>query len=395
MTVLYSPYDPACQEDPYPIYRQLRDEFPVYYNEELNFWAISRFEDVWNVIHDPGRFSSAGGIVVGDDALGAAGDLLPMMIAMDPPRHDQLRSLVNRGFTPRRIAAMEEDIRKTARELLEEVRGGESFDLVPSFAAPLPTIVIADLIGVSRDDRKWFRECSDVLVQANPTDPDSIEATTATAMSLYEYFGDIIADRRRTPRDDMVTALVQAEVDGQHLTEEELRGFCFLLLLAGNETTTNLISNSANLFAANPDQRREVREDPELLPGAIEEFLRFDSPVQGLARTMTEDVEMHGQTLREGQKALVLFGSANRDEREFPNPDSVDIRRKIERSVAFGHGVHYCLGASLARMEGRVAYEEILPMLGDFEVDLDSAKRLNSGPIRGFLHLTVSPGKAS
>lgn len=390
MTELYDPHSHELQENPYPVYQALRDEHPAYYNEERDFWAISRFSDVWSSVHDPGTFSSAGGIVLGQDIMADSSELLPMLISMDPPRHDELRSLVNRGFTPKRVAALEAGMRQTTRELIAEFRDQGSFDLVQDFGAMLPTIVIADLLGVSRDDRKWFRHCSDILVQIDPRSEESIAGAMGTSMELYEYFGKVIEERRKNPIDDLVSVIVAAENEGDGVTEAELRGFCFVLLLAGNETTANLISNTAAALAQQPDVRRELLNDPSLLGNAVEEFLRYDSPVQGLARTLTRDFEMHGQTMRKGVKALLLFAAANRDEREFDNPDTLDIHRRIDRSVAFGHGIHYCLGASLARLEGRIAYEELLPVIGEYEVDFDNSSRLHSGPIRGYMHLPVS-----
>ena len=383
---LYDPFDPLVQEDPYPTYRRLRDEHPVYRNEERSFWALSRFADVWEAVHDPTTFSSAQGIFP------TPGDMMteaffPMMIMMDPPRHTALRALVSRAFTPRAIAQREASIRTVARELIGAFGEG-SCDLVEGLASPLPTIVIADLLGVPRDDRGDFRQWSDHLVQADPADPESSASALAGATRLYEYFGVILAERRERPRDDLVSALLEAEVDDVRLTEEELLGFCFLLLVAGNETTTNLISNAAVLLAEHPDARARVAAEPALLPGAIEEALRVDSPVQGLARTLTRTVELHGEQLVAGDRVLLLYGSANRDEREFPDPDRFDVDRRSDRQLAFGHGVHYCLGASLARLEARIAFEELLAAAPAYEV-AGPVERIHSGPIRGLAHLPI------
>ena len=389
MPELYDPFDPRIQEDPYPVYRVLRDEMPLYRNEERGFWVLSRFDDIWNATHDHQRFSSASGIMIGQDMMGDASALMPMMIMMDPPRHDELRKLVSRGFTPRRMAAMEERIRDTSRELLAEFVSQGEADLVRDYAAPLPTIVIAEMLGVPREDRLLFREWSDQLIQGNPDDPASVERAIGGATSLYEYFGPLLAARRAHPEDDLISALLEAEVDGQKLAEEELLGFCFLLLVAGNETTTNLISNAAVLLCQHPEIRRQVTSDLDLLSAAGEEFLRLESPVQGLARTVTEDVEVRGQTLSAGDKVMLLFASANRDEREFDDPEAFVLGRRTERALAFGHGIHYCLGAALARLECRVAYEELLACAPDFAL-ADGAQRLHSGPIRGYLHLPIT-----
>jgi len=382
---LYDPYDHDLQVDPYPVYRELRDAHPVYRNESRGFWAISRFADVWDIVHDPARFSSAQGVTL-DTA--DADPSRPTILTLDPPRHDQLRAIVSRAFTPRRIAELEPSIRTLAVELAEAGCDAGRFDLVRDLAAPLPTIVIADLLGVDRADREQFRHWSDQMIQRDPGSPASQAAAREGARSLYRYFADVVADRRTRHRDDLVTALLDAEVDGVHLTDNEILAFCLLLLVAGNETTTNLISNTAVLLAEQPDQRRLLVEKPELLPGAIEELLRFESPVQALARTATVDVELHGERIAAGDKVLLLFGSANRDEREFVAADRFDVTRAPGRHLAFGHGAHFCLGASLARLEARVAYEELLRLMPAYELAGDP-ERLPSGVVRGLLSVPV------
>jgi hypothetical protein len=394
MPDLYDPYDQQVQEDPYPVYRRMRNEHPAYRNETRGFWALSRFEDIWTATHDPRRFSSASGIVIGQDMMAAAGDTMPMLIMMDPPRHDELRKVVSRAFTPRRMAAMEEDVRRITRELLSSFLERGEVEFVHEFAAPLPMIVIAEMLGVPLSDRHQFREWSDHLVKTNPDDPASMERTFAAAIGLNSYFEPMLEARRADPQDDLMSALLAAESDGQKLSQQELIGFCFLLLVAGNETTTNLISNAAAVLHDRPDLRRNLTEDLSLLPAAVEEFLRLESPVQGLARTLTEDVEMHGELMREGDKVLLLFGSANRDEREFDNPDEFVLDRSLDRGLAFGHGIHYCLGAALARLECRVAFEELLPLVAGYVIG-DGAQRLLSGPIRGFDQLPVTFQAAS
>ena len=315
--------------------------------------------------------------------------MLPVMIMMDPPRHTQLRSLVNRAFTRRRIADLEQAIRGIARDLVEALADAGGGDLVEEIAKPLPAIVIADLLGVPREDRKAFRHWSEQVIQDNPDDP----AAAATAMeggaSLLAYFADLIAERRRTPQDDLLTGLITAEIDGERLGEDELFGMCVLLLVAGNETTTNLVSNSALLFGQYPDRWQSVVADPSLLPGAIEECLRFDSPVQALARTLTHPLVLHGETLNEADKVLLVYGSANRDEREFSEPDTFDIGRTVDRQLAFGHGIHFCLGAPLARLEAQIVYSELLRRSPRWTVT-GPPERMHSGPIRGLLRLPVS-----
>ncbi len=388
MTELYDPFSHELHDDPYPVYRTLRDEHPLYYCEARDTWVLSRFDDVWDAVHDPATFCSGQGVFPG---LGEYNpdQILPVKNMKDPPRHTQLRSLVNRAFTRRRIADREETIREIARDLVETFADAGGGDLVEDLAKPLPTIVIADLLGVPREDRKAFRHWSDQMIQDNPDDP----AAAATAMeggaNLLAYFADLIAERRRSPRDDLLTALITAEIDGEHLSEDELLGMCVLLLVAGNETTTNLVSNSAVLFHQNPDQWRAIVSDRSLLPGAIEESLRCDSPVQAIARTLTRPVVIHGQTVQEGDKVLLIYGSANRDDREFSEPDTFDIERTVDRQLAFGHGIHFCLGAPLARLEAQIVYTELLARSPKWTVT-GTPERMHSGPIRGLLRLPVS-----
>lgn len=381
---LYDPYDPRVHENPFSIYRELRDQHPVYFNSEKNFWALSRFGDVMSAVNDAETFSSADGITIE-----GGGNLLPMMIMMDPPKHDRLRGIVNRAFTPRRIAELEPRIRKLAAGLIDEFAATGGGDLVDAVASPIPSLIIAEFLGVPGEDRDKFRKWSDAAVRQDPSVPGTQKEGAESARALYEYFGQVIEERRKSPQDDLVTALIQAEVDGEHLAPDELLGFCFLLLVAGNETTTNLISNGAIAFAEHPDQRRDLVTDPTLLPNAVEECLRYDGPVQGLARTTTREIEIHDQKLKAGEKVLLLYGAANRDERQFENPDVFDIRRKAIRHLALGQGTHFCLGASLARMEARVAFDELLKRMPEYGLVAGGREYLHSGPIRGLDRLEI------
>jgi cytochrome P450 len=385
---LYDPFDTVVQDDPYPVYGSLRADHPVYWAAPSNTWVLSRHADVEAALLDPGTYSSASGIFPTPAGMEMTELLLPMMIMTDPPRHSQLRALVSSGFTARRIASMEPAVTAIATELVEGFAQAGTCDLVAELAGPLPAMVIADLLGIPREDRAQFRQWSSLLVQADPV-RDQTGAGLAAAASLYEYFSGFLAQRRKKPRNDLISALVGAEVDGQRLTEEELLGFCLLLLVAGHETTTNLLANSTVILARHPASRERLARHPELLPGAVEELLRFDSPVQGLSRTLTRDVSIHGTTMPAGDTVLLLFGSANRDERVFPAADRFDIDRGPERHLAFGRGIHFCLGAALARLEARAALEVLLRTCPDWEVDEDRSQRLRSGPIRGYLALPM------
>ena len=337
-------------------------------------------------MHDPHTFSSARGVTLDESE---ADPNRPTILTLDPPRHDELRALISRAFTPRRIAALEPSIRAVTRSLIDRWIDDGHCDFVSDFAAPLPAIVIADLLGVDREDREEFRRWSDLLIVRDPRDPESTRAAVDASRSLYRYFAAALDDRRTTRRDDLISALLDAEDLGAHLSTYEVLAFCVLLLVAGHETTTNLISNTLVLLNDHPEQRNRLARDFALLPDALEESLRFDSPVQALARTVTTEVELHGQRVQPGDKVVLLFGSANRDEREFTAADSFDITRTPGRHLAFGHGVHYCLGAALARLEARVAYEEILAWVGEFEFD-GPVRRLRSGVVRGFGSLPIA-----
>jgi len=386
----FDPYDPATQADPYPVYRALRNDVPVYHDERRGFWALSRFDDVLWAAHDPVTFCSGQGIAL----QGQARSPFPNLITMDEPRHSQLRRLVSRGFTTRPIGANEPRIRELATEMIDHVielaTDGSPVDLVPALTGPLPMTVVGDLIGVAAGDREQFRTWADTIVHQDVDRPETVEAGRAAAGAVVGSFAQIIAARRTAPTDDLVSALVAASVDGERLTDDEILGFCFLLIVAGTETTTNLIGLGVLALAAHPDQRAQLATDPSLIPDAVEEMLRWGSPVQGLARTTTGAVERHGVTIPEGAKVQLLYGAANRDEHEFPDPDRFDVMRSIDRHVAFGHGVHFCLGAALARLEATVVFEELLRRISDWQVAEEHVEWIHSSSVRGPAKLPIT-----
>ena len=377
MTFEYDPGTAEFQADPYAVYRVLRDRYPVYHNQRLGFWALSRFEDVWNAARNPERFSSL---------VSEASALMPMMIFMDPPRHDALRALVSRAFTTRRIAELEPMIRAVARGLIERCAGHGGGDMIADVAGPLPGLVIGELIGVPEEQRLVFTSWAQKLLEADPNSPNP---DVAPAAEIYRCFAELLAERRRSPAADLMSALLDAEVEGERLTEEELLGFCFLLVVAGSDTTTNLIGNGVALLAQHPHQRASLVEDPTLLPNAIQEMLRYEPPAQALPRSATRDIELHGVTIPAGARVSLLWAAANRDEREFDQPERFEVRRRITRHLSFGTGTHFCLGFSLAELEARVAFEELLRVAPTFEIADQEPPRVTSGWARAFRRLPV------
>ncbi len=351
-------YDPSTlefQEHIWDVYRTLRDEYPVYVDEARQQYVLSRFDDVWRAVNDWESFSSV---------VEEAGNFLPQMIYMDPVRHTQLRALVSRAFTPKRVAEIEPLTRSIARDLVDGIAARGRCDLQHDYAAVLPSMVIGKMIGVPDEHIDAFRSWTDSFLEIQgPQDYlDSLG-------KCYELFAELLAERRRAPRDDLMSALLAAEVEGQRLREEELLGFCFLLVLAGNDTTASLIGTGAVLLATDPEQRAALVRDPSSWANAVEEINRLESPAQVLPRTTTCDVELHGTVIPSGSRVMLVWGSANHDERQFPDPERFDIGREITKHLAFGHGAHYCLGANLARLEARVAFEELHVRLPDYELE--------------------------
>jgi cytochrome P450 len=384
---VYDPEDERTQRDPYPTYRLLRNEFPVYRQERLRFWTLSRFADVYAAVTDHATFSSAQGLTWDTSAAEQAG-VLPMLVTTDPPDHTALRKLINRGLTPRRVADLEPAIRQMMLGTIATLRAAGGGDLVTDLAVPLPTTVIGGLLGVPPGERAEFHHWATGVVSGTSGAAFHEEHHRATR-ALYGYFRELIARRRVTPADDLVSALLASELDGARLTDEQVLGFCFNLIVGGIETTSNLIASGMVLLQEHDDVRRLLVADPTLIAPALEEFVRLETPVQGLCRTTTRAATFHCFTIPRGEKVLLLFGAANRDEREFPDPDRPDVDRVNERHLAFGYGAHYCIGAALARLMGRVAFEELTTRLGSAEIDVTRGRRIRSGVNRGWLSLPV------
>jgi cytochrome P450 len=385
VTPYWDPYHAEQRKAPYDAWRLLRDEAPVYHNEKYGFWALSRFADVLAASLDTETFSSARGITL--DSIGEPIPL-PMMIMMDPPLHDAFRKVVNRSYTPRRIGALEEKIEQLCAFYLDPFVGGDGFDFVQDFGMRLPVMVISTLLGFPEEDHDQLREWSDIGLHREEgkegLTPEAMEAQVLT----FGYYQSQVEERRRKPRDDMITEMIQADLqtpDGvvRKLDDLEVMGMMGLISNAGNETVARMLGWAALVLEEYPDARREMAQDPSCIPGAVEELLRYEapSPIQG--RYVARDIEMHGTLIPEGAKMALLTGSAGRDERKYPDPDTYDIHRKIDRHVTLGYGAHYCLGAALARMEGKVALTEVLRRFPSWEVDRDAVEYVATNTVRG------------
>ena len=386
----YSPYDYAIHEDPYPTYARLRDEAPLYRNDELDFWALSRHDDVLAAFRNPAQLSNRFGVSLDPSAYGPSAHRSMSFLAMDPPAHTRMRSLVSKAFTPRRVAALEDGVRRLAVEHIEAAVAAGGFDFVADFAGLLPMDVISEMIGVPRPDRPELRRLADLLVHREEGLFDVPPAGMEAALTLAGYFAAMVAERRRRPGDDLTSALLGAEADGDRLDDDEIISFLFLLVVAGNETTTKLLANAWYWAWRHPAERAKVFADPNRIPDWVEETLRFDTSSQMLLRVTTGDVELCGQNVGDGERVLLLVGSANRDPRCFAEPDRYDIGRDTTKLVSFGSGRHFCLGAALARLEARVGLEELLRRVDDYDIDEAGARRVHSINVRGFAHLPTA-----
>jgi cytochrome P450 len=386
-----NPFSYEFHEDPYPTYRRLRDEAPLYRNDALSFWALSRYRDVLSASLEWETYSSAEGTTL-ERIDPAYFESRPKIIFLDPPRHDRLRRLVSRAFTPRRVAALEPFVRATVGRLLDRVAREGGGDFVRDVSMPLPMEVIFTLLGVPEGDRRQVREWMDVSLERDRDTPAIPERAVMAMMSMMQYWPEFVESLRRKPDDGLVSALLTAEVEDDdgtptRLTDGEIIGFCNLIGSAGNETVTKLLANACVLFARHPEQYRTILDDPDAIPDAVEEVLRYTSPSQYQGRMTTRDVTWHGATVPKGSRILLLTGSANRDEREFPDPDRFDVRRRPEQHLALGHGVHFCLGASLARLESRVALEEFSRRFPKYTVDEGGCVRVHMSNVHGYEHV--------
>ena len=388
--VSYSPYAYEIHEDPYPVYARLRAEAPVYRNDELDFWALSRHEDVLAAFRNLDGFSNAQGVSLEPSAFGPEAHRFMSFLALDPPRHTRMRSLVGKGFTPSKVAQMEDHIRAIALDHLEPALEQGTFDFIADFAGKLPMDVISELVGVPRADRVEVRRLADLVVHREDGLFDVPPAGMDAALALVGYYQTMVDERRRSPRDDLTSALLEAQIDGDKLTDDEVIAFLFLMVVAGNETTTKLLGNAWYWAWRNPDQRAKPFADPRRVAPWIEETLRYDTSSQMLLRVTRIPMELHGRAIPEGERVLLLVGSANRDEAVFPEADRYDLDRDTGRLVSFGSGRHFCMGAPLARLEARIGLTELVQRVATYEVDPEGIERVHSINVRGLATLPTT-----
>jgi cytochrome P450 len=383
--VSYDPYDVDIHADPYPTFRRLREEAPLYYNEPHDFYALSRFEDVDRALVDPVTFSSAKGGIL--ELIKSGIEMPPgVLIFEDPPMHTTHRSLLSRVFTPRKMNALEPQIRELCARSLDPLVGSGGFDFIADLGAQMPMRVIGMLLGIPEEDQELVRDESDAALRTKAGEKMRFSAEKFATGSL---FADYIDWRAQHPSDDLMTELLNAEFEDEHgeirkLTRNEVLTYTSVIAGAGNETTTRLIGWAGKVLADHPDQRRELVDDRSLIPNAIEELLRYEPPAPHVGRYVTRDVEYYGQTVPAGSAVLLLTGSANRDDRVFPDGDRFDIHRQIRQHLSFGFGIHYCLGAALARLEGRIALDEVLTRFPEWDVDLERASLASTSTVRGW-----------
>lgn len=389
----FDPYDPAYLSDPLPHYKWLRDEHPVYHCEERELWIVTRHEDVYAALRDHETFSSRLG---NSPEPGWA----PGMIGTDRPDHARLRGIVRGVLTPKNVTTnWEPRIVDICSSLVDAALDQDSFDAFQSLSLALPITVITELMGIPDGDMRTFKQWSDWLVEAarDLTDRQAMTNAITSLKEQNEYFLEVTADRRKAPRDDLITRIVQAGEE-ERLSEKECIEFCILLLLAGNETTTNLIGNGLMALTAFPDQQQLLRDKPELMGQAVEEMLRFCPPTQSISRTTNRELELHGKTIPKGARVVFYLASANRDERRFERPDVFDIENATRDHLSFGSGIHFCFGASLARMEATRLFEVILSRTSDIQVVAEPtmySSPVVRGPVAQPMRFVPAPGRRS
>jgi cytochrome P450 len=391
--MLYDPYSRQMQEDPFPTYRHFLEHEPCAYNPKMDFYALFRFEDVWQATLDWKTYSSSLGPSL--ENRGQIPGELFSIIGMDPPRHTRLRNIVSRGFTPRRIAALEPEVRKLAAHYLDALREEKRFDVQQTFSVKLPMDVISVLLGIPEADRDWYRHTVDKGLERDPETGQPGMENMSMLVKARELVLGLLAERRKQPKDDLITVIAEAEFtepDGtrRQLSDDEVAAFTTLLAAAGAETTAKLLGNMIVYLFQHPDQRRYVFEDVKArLPNAIEEVLRYDAPSQFQGRVAMTDVTVHGVTIPKGKRVAFVTGAACRDPREFADPDRLDVTRKADREVYFGYGQHVCIGKSLARLETRVAMEELAARWPEWNVDESGLTRTYQAHVRGFQNIPL------
>lgn len=388
----FDPYDYGFQHDPYPVYARMRADAPLHHNVDDDLWALTRHEDVTRALRDDARFSNAMGVALDASAWRPDAYKVMSFLAMDTPRQTRLRKLVSRGFTPRRVQELAPQITALTQEYFDECLDGE-LDWITDFAGRLPMDVISQMMGVPVADRDEIRRLADLVVHREEGVRDVPVAGMEASLHLVAYYAEMVTERRKRPTDDLTSALCQAEIDGDRLDDEEIIAFLFLMVVAGNETTTKLLGNALYHVAAHPEQQHAVfAPGADLVDVWIEETLRFDTSSQMLARHLLADYELEGVVAPAGAKVMLVLGSANRDERVFTDADQFNIQRskdELAQFVSFGGGRHFCLGANLARLEARIVLAEFVRRIGHLDVGHDAAVRVHSTNVRGFASLPI------
>lgn len=390
--VYYDPYDVELNADPYPMFKRIREEKPLYYNETHDFYALSRFADVNAALIDKDTFSSARGAII--ELIKANIEIPPgVLIFEDPPIHTMHRKLLSRMFTPRKIAALEEKVREFCRQSLDPLLGTGKLDFIADLGAQMPMRTIGMLLGIPEEDQEAVRDFANEQMRTEEGKPMKASTEGMVSGELFEKYVDW---RTEHPGDDIISELLNVEFEDEtgtlrHLRRDEILTYINVVSGAGNETTTRLIGWAGKVLAEHPDQRRELAENPSLIPAAVEELLRFEPPAPHVARYVTRDIEYHGHTVPEGSAMMLLIGAANRDHRQFtPDGDVFDIHRESKPHLAFSVGTHFCMGSALARLEGRIALEEILKRFPEWEVDLSQAKLSPTSTVRGWESMPAS-----